>query len=412
MFASTLTRRAAALTLAAALLCGIVFAADPSVSSGSLYCFRMEDFAPEGSIGGIYVVSVPDSGELRCGSRVIRSGDVLSASSLSLLTLNASADFAGSFIYRPISGTSLGEAQSIDVSLFSGKNTAPVCENGELETYKNIPNTGALSATDADSDRLTYQLVKSPKRGTVELRSDGTFLYTPKQNKVGKDSFVFTATDTAGNVSNEATVRIKIVKPTDKATYDDVPEALLHTAMWMKEAGLYGGKSVSGHLCFEPDASVTRGEFLVMTMKLLDVAPDDAMLTSGFADERTTPAWMRPYIVSAFRNGMISGVSMDGAVTFRPEEALTRAEAAVMLQNILKLPVPDLQTVFAAEEDGETVPTWAQEAVGALWQAGFTLSGDAADKPITRGECAKLLYELFRYLQSDAAPSFYWMKNG
>lgn len=406
---SSVPYKAAALLLAAALLCVSAIAASPLPES--TYCFQSEDFAPAGELNGIYVVSVPERCVLRCGSRVICSGDVLSEGSLSRLTLNTVSDAEGQFVYRPISGTSLGEAQTMDISAFARKNTAPVCESSELETYKNIPNSGTLNATDADSDRLTFQLVKAPKRGTVELRNDGSFLYTPTENKVGKDSFVFTATDPAGNVSNEATVRIKIVKPTDRAMYDDVPEELAYTAMWMKEAGLYGGKTVSGHLCFEPDSTVRRGEFLVMTMKLLDVAPDDALLTSGFADERTTPAWMRPYIVSAFRNGMISGVSMDGSVMFRPEDELTRAEAAVMLQNILKLPVPNLQAVFSEEEDGETVPTWAQEAVGALWQAGFELNADAADQPITRGECARLLYNLYRFLQSDAAPSFYWEKE-
>ena len=403
--------RAAAILLALLLLCGSVFAAEPSDSSEGVYCFQAEDFAPEGALNGIYVVSVPAACELRCGSRVIRSGDVLSEAALSTLTLHADADAAGTFVYRPISDAALQAEQRLDLSVFARKNSAPCCEDGTLETYKNIPNTGTLRAQDADGDRLTYQLVKAPKRGTVELREDGSFLYTPKENKVGKDSFVFTATDAAGNVSDEATVKIKIVKPTDKAMFEDVPDELAYTAMWLKESGIYGGKTVSGHLCFEPEGTVSRGEFLVMTMKLLDISPDDAALTSGFADERTTPVWMRPYIVSAFRNGMISGVSMENGVLFRPEDALTRAESAVLLQNILRLPVPDLQTVFASEEDGETVPVWAQEAVGALWEAGFTLCAETADKPITRGECAKLLYGLYRYLQSDAAPTFYWQKS-
>lgn len=95
----------------------------------------------------------------------------------------------------------------IPAAFSSGTNTAPVCEDGTLETYKNIANTGTLSATDQEDQELTYQLVKEPKRGTVELHTDGSFTYTPDKNKVGKDSFVFTATDPAGNVSNEACVK-------------------------------------------------------------------------------------------------------------------------------------------------------------------------------------------------------------
>ena len=92
----------------------------------------------------------------------------------------------------------------------------------KLETYKNIANTGALDARDPEGDTLTYQLVKEPKRGTVELSPDGSFTYTPAQNKVGKDVFTYTATDSAGNVSNAATVTVKIVKPTDRAMYQDL----------------------------------------------------------------------------------------------------------------------------------------------------------------------------------------------
>ena len=86
--------------------------------------------------------------------------------------------------------------------------------------------------------KLTYQLVKEPKRGTVELHDDGSFTYTPGKNKVGKDSFVFTATDPAGNVSNEACVKIRILKPADKATYQDMSgDKDAFAAMWLKDQG-------------------------------------------------------------------------------------------------------------------------------------------------------------------------------
>ncbi|MFR8332989.1 MAG: Ig-like domain-containing protein [Oscillospiraceae bacterium] len=50
------------------------------------------------------------------------------------------------------------------------------------------------------------------------MGEDGAFTHTPKKNKVGKDSFSFTATDEAGAVSNEATVTIEILKPLDNTT--------------------------------------------------------------------------------------------------------------------------------------------------------------------------------------------------
>ena len=52
-------------------------------------------------------------------------------------------------------------------------------------------------------------------------RPDGSFIYTPKKNKVGVDSFTYTATDASGKVSREATVTIQILKPTDARQYTD-----------------------------------------------------------------------------------------------------------------------------------------------------------------------------------------------
>ena len=268
----------------------------------------------------------------------------------------------------------------------------------KLETYKNIANTGALDARDPEGDTLTYQLVKEPKRGTVELSPDGSFTYTPAQNKVGKDVFTYTATDSAGNVSNAATVTVKIVKPTDRAMYQDLSgDSLAYTAMWLKDKGVYTGKRIAGNLCFEPESTLTRGEFLVMAMKLLGAEPESARLTSGVADENQTPAWMRPYIVSAFKSGMISGVTSPGGMVFRPESNLTRAEAAVMLQNILQLPQPQEAAVFAEDS---AVPVWAQASVSALNEAGIIIPVTTSAENLTRREAAELLFECWTLCQA------------
>lgn len=400
-------RKTFALLLVTLLLCGGVLAEEIRISQKSVYCFSAEDFSEAASMDGIYVVSSPVAGELRCGLRQISTGDVLSCDALSGLTLSpCGQDCEAELRYRPIVNGTLEPEQVIRVSMFGKEKTVPVCEDGELETYKNIVRIGTLCACDEDGDRLTYQLVRQPKRGTVELHEDGSFTYTPAENKVGKDWFTFTATDPDGQISNEATVKIKIVKPTDAAMYADVDAETAHTAMWLKEEGIYTGRTISGNLCFEPDGSVNRGEFLVMTMKLLGADAEDTVLTSGFADEQATPPWMRPYLVSAFRNGMISGTSADDGVVFRPGAAMTRAEAAVMVQNILNLPVPDTKTVFSSEENA--VPVWAQEAVSALWEAGMQLSQENADQPITRRECAELLYQIYRLMQTKDAPTFLW----
>ena len=405
--------------LVLAMLCVPALAAEIAVDYTSEYQFSAADFSDSSELEGVYISAVPPAyqAELCIGSRVIRRhedrlrlveippeelydcdtnrvlrrGDILPAAALEKLKLRpvclGEADCE--LVYCPISAGTLGDAVTVSLRILSGTNTAPVCEDGTLETYKNIANSGTLCAQDKEDTKLTYQLVKEPKRGTVELHDDGSFTYTPGKNKVGKDSFVFTATDPAGNVSNEACVKIRILKPADKATYQDMSgDKDAFAAMWLKDQGLYTGRIIAGNLCFEPDDAVSRGEFLIACMKLAGLEQADGAISTGFADELETPAWQQPYLAAAYQSGMISGTPTEEGLVFRPEDTLSRAEAAVMLQKLLRLPGD--AAVFAGE-DASAVPAWAQSAVSALSEAGIPLAASDYEAPLTRREAANML---------------------
>ena len=372
--------------LVLAMLCVPALAAEIAVDYTSEYQFSAADFSDSSELEGVYISAVPPAyqAELCIGSRVLRRGDILPAAALEKLKLRpvclGEADCE--LVYCPISAGTLGDAVTVSLRILSGTNTAPVCEDGTLETYKNIANSGTLCAQDKEDTKLTYQLVKEPKRGTVELHDDGSFTYTPGKNKVGKDSFVFTATDPAGNISNEACVKIRILKPADKATYQDMSgDKDAFAAMWLKDQGLYTGRIIAGNLCFEPDDAVSRGEFLIACMKLAGLEQADGAISTGFADELETPAWQQPYLAAAYQSGMISGTPTEEGLVFRPEDTLSRAEAAVMLQKLLRLPGD--AAVFAGE-DASAVPAWAQSAVSALSEAGIPLAASDYEAPLTR----------------------------
>ena len=397
-----LGRKLVALMLVLFMFASTAFAADLRVDSPDGLALSAEVFSESEALEGVYVASVPSSldAELTLGGRTLRAGDVLDRTMLSQLRVKPAAnrDSGCELVYFPIENGEVLPSRALSLSILTGKNEAPVCRDVKFETYKNIANTGVLSASDPEGDTLTYQLVKEPKRGTVDIAPDGSFTYTPAQNKVGKDVFTYTATDSAGNVSNVANVTVKIVKPTDKAMYQDLAgDTLAYTAMWLKDRGVYTGKRIAGNLCFEPEGTLTRGEFLVMAMKLLGAEPESARLTSGFADESKTPAWMRPYIVSAFKSGMVSGVTSPDGMVFRPSSNLTRAEAAVMLQNILDLPQSQEAAVFS--EDC-AVPVWAQASVSALESAGISIPVTTSAENLTRREAAELLYECWTLCQN------------
>lgn len=321
--------------LAAALLCAAAL-----VLPAQAHHFSPGDFGAE--LTGICVTAVPEEGAVMLGGRVVRSGDVLTAEQLAMLTFSpveSEEDTTAVMCYLPVSNQGVGPEAELVISIKGRRNEAPVAENSKMETYKNLPNEGLLSVSDPEADALTFTLTRAPRRGEVILRDDGSFLYTPKKNKVGTDSFAFTATDAAGNVSNEATVTIEILKPTDERQYaDTAASSCRFEAEWLRSTGIFSGEEVNGQLCFSPDETVTRGQFLAMLMEVLDLPVDRNATETGFLDE--SPDWLRPYLAAAMRSGIISGYPAEGGVEFRSEQAVSADEASLMVRRAVDFAVP------------------------------------------------------------------------
>lgn len=237
--------------------------------------------------------------------------------------------------------------------------------------------------SDPEGKTMVYTLLRAPKRGTVELRPDGSFLYTPKKNKVGVDSFTYTAADPAGNVSREATVTIQILKPTDARQYADTAGMTCRfSAEWLRNTGLFEGEKVNDELCFHPEKEVSRGQFIAMVVKMLEIPTDDQAQADVSAD---TPKWLRPYLAAAVRSGLTAGLPQD-TDTSAP---ITGAEAAVVLQNALDLTLAQeaLETQGQLQED---VPAWAASSLTILEDHGIHLS---AQETLTRADMAQVLYQ-------------------
>lgn len=352
------------------------------------YCFCEADFHADTptDLNGIFVTGVPDKtvAAVRLGNREILPGDVLPLDCLSRLTLqpNCAGGCDAVMTYCPIRGTRLDSQATLTIRIKSGKNEPPKAVDTDFETYKNVANDGQLTGTDPENTPLTFQLVDEPKRGTVKLEENGVFVYTPNKNKVGEDSFTFTVTDDAGNVSQPGTVKIRILKPSESRTFADLAgNGGQFEAMWTRTAGLCGGRSIGGTLCYGADEPVTRAEFLVMAMKLGKVPVEETLTVSGFADAQDAAAWLQPYLSSAMRRGIAQGTATEEGLVFLPNEPVTAEDAAVMLQAIWQLPV----STARAENAG-------QAAVQALAEAGVVLG--ESDAVLTRLDAAELLYRM------------------
>ena len=375
-------------------LCLTAFAADGELLYKDEYCYSEADFSDQNdpALRGIFVTATPEDSVavIMLGDRIIRPGDMLPNDVLNQLRLlpccteNCSAVLS----YQPVFGTALGDPAELTVRIQSGKNETPKALEQEFETYKNIANDGVLSGTDPENAALTYQLVEKPKRGTIKLESDGSYLYTPDKNKVGEDSFTYTVTDEAGNVSSPATVKIRILKPSEAMTFSDmVGSRDCYEAMWLCQQGLSGGRNIAGNLCFCPNENVSRAEFLVMAMELREIPVDAKLKISGFSDAAAVPAWMQTYLAGAMQRGLISGEVREDGLMFRPNDPITGQEAAVLLQNLLHLPVS-----AAAVETEDSA--WAADSMQALYEAGICF--DAPEDALTRAQAARLLWQVSR----------------
>ena len=362
------------------------------VDSGSVYCFSPEDFnTAEEPLAGICITGLPDNGAVMLGTRVLRPGDILTAEQVSSMTfapVRTEADASAQVEYLPIYASSVAPCATMSIAIRGREDKAPVAEDFAAETYKNLPLTGKLKVSDPEGEGMTYTVTRQPKRGDVTIGGDGTFTYTPKKNKVGVDSFVFTAADPAGNVSREATVTINILKPTDAKQYTDtIGKDCRFAAEWMKNTGIFVGEQLGDSACFSPEKAVTRGEFVTMLVKSLEIPAEEEVLFTGYTDE--IPLWLQPYLAAAVRSGLTAG--LPNQEVFGSGEEITGAEAAVMLQNALDLavPMPDSNAEALSQEELAAVPVWAAVALTTMEEHGMPMDANA---PLTRGEAAQLLY--------------------
>ena len=373
-----------ALTLALLAAVGAPAAAwAAEVECDSIYCFTQQDFSQDDTLTGVCITHLPpaSAGTVMLGTRVVRSGDILTVQQLSQLTfqpLNTESDQDVTVTYLPIYENRVETAATVTISILGKKNQTPVAENSTLETYKNLANTGKLSAYDPDGTNLTYTVTRNPKRGEVTVHADGTFTYTPKKNKVGTDSFTYTVTDAAGAVSREATVTIQVLKTKATTTYSDtIGNSCRFAAEWLKNTGLFTGETINGQACFQPEKLVTRAEFVAMLVESLGIRVDENATYTGFTDD--CPTWLKPYLAAALRCGLTAG--WPGGAVFGADEAITGAEAALMMQNALDL------TVSAAALEGENV------SVAVMAENGIQLEANA---PMTRAHVAVALYQVSR----------------
>ena len=254
--------------------------------------------------------------------------------------------------------------------------TPLIAENLELETYRGVAVGGQLSAAAPEGTTLSYRVTTEPSKGSVEVKADGSFIYTPEEGRRGRDYFGYKAFDEAGNASQEATVIIHLVKCKASFRYADTAGLPCdYAAHALAAEGLLQGQCVAGNFLFEPERSVSRGEFLSLCMAAAGIEPLQGVRSTGCKDDATIESWLKPYVSTA----LLAGYSKTDAV-FGSDDALGKKEAAAMLNRIFALTAAP-----GAATDEEN------RAVMNLSGSGIPLT--LGDAPLTRAEAAVMLVE-------------------
>lgn len=279
-------------------------------------------------------------------------------------------------------------------------NAAPVAENLEYVTYKDVAINGTLQAIDPEGDMVEYKLITEPKKGTVDVSEDGEFTYTPKEDKKGKDTFAYVAVDAMGNVSEEATVKINIEKQSSHVNYGDMEGNSAHyAALRLAEEGILVGEMIGDIHYFSPDTVVTRGEFLAMCMNVTGAEILQDISRTGFSDDEDIASWLKPYVTTAVMSGAVKGISDgDGELVFAADDPITLAQAVVMLDRVM-----EISDVSVSESD--SVPAWAAQAASNLSVCNVIDVGAGNDysSEMTRADVAELIISSIDTMDDDTA---------
>ena len=179
-------------------------------------------------------------------------------------------------------------------------------------------------------------------------------------------------------------------------TFDDATSGWYKPAVDFAQAsGLMSGM---GDNKFAPDVTTTRAMVAQVMYELAD-EPDVSDLTCPLSDVDST-AWYADAVIWAYNAGVVSGYE-DG--TFRPGRAITRQEMAVMFYGMLFgtdsiLAEDDIKLALSAFKDGDTVASWAREAVAVCYISGIMVGDNGSFKPtdlLSRAQLAQVFRSFY-----------------
>jgi hypothetical protein len=179
--------------------------ANGSLQVGAPGLLNNLDGDPDGDTVYFYITNEPHKGNLSN----LHIGGMGAFTYATTLTNASGVDY---FDYLLSDGYS--NSTSARAIIVIGNNSNPVAMNDTYSTSLGELNVSASAGVkandvDADGDYLFVELVNTTVNGSLNLDSDGSFIYTPNTSFIGTDSFTYYITDLDKN-SSTVTVTIYV----------------------------------------------------------------------------------------------------------------------------------------------------------------------------------------------------------
>ncbi|WP_315793956.1 InlB B-repeat-containing protein [Paenibacillus sp. BIC5C1] len=301
-----------------------------------------------------------------------------------------------------------GQAGQVSLGDAIAVNIPAGAMNQELKiTIDQIADSSALLANQIPLSPI-YELLKNvPQNFSVPVTLTLTFDSSRLQSNQRAELFYFNEQDKVWLAAGKSSVNGKHIQ----VDVDHFTKFAVLVVEQTKEPVEISFKDVEGHWAkdviqqairigivkgyvdgsFKPDASITRAEFTMMLMNALQTEHTEATLS--FTDRSNIGSWAQSAVARALQAGFIQG---DSKGAFRPNEAVTRAEMAVIISRALQLKVESsAHSTFA---DDEQIPLWAKAAVAGLQKSGLLngkgLNTFAPKDNTTRAEAVNLLLSI------------------
>lgn len=150
---------------------------------------------------------------------------------------------------------------------------------------------------------------------------------------------------------------------------------------------------------FKPDRTNTRAEFVTLLVRALGKEQSGSSELSSFGDNDSIKPWAKQPVATAIAEGWIQGYGADGQTLFKPDQEISRLEMAVIVSRIIGAS----GQAPAAFNDQDEIPTWGMDAVNQMVELGIMEGyPDGTFRPsqmVTRAEAAKIIQALLKQLK-------------